>query len=151
MNRMLAVALAAALVLAATCAAPEQGPVREAIATFLDGFMENEMYRVKNTAVWEKLDGDAADFTVVDVRPPERYENGRVPGSVNIPLPTLLDNLGKVPMDRTTYVYCDLDQNAAFGVMALRELGYDARVMADGWGGWQDAGYPAEPAGETGE
>jgi rhodanese-related sulfurtransferase len=122
--------------------AQTKDPLRNAISMFLGNFNAMGMYRVDNMMVKNKIDMKATDFVVIDVRPPGRYKLGHVPGSISIPLPTLLDNLGMVPMDKTAYVYCDLDQNAAFGVMTLTMLGYHAYVIGDGWSAWQKAGYP---------
>ena len=126
----------------ATTVAKDPDPVRNGISMLLANFMAKGMYRVDHTMVKNKIDQKATDFVVLDLRPPEQYQLGHVPGSISIPLSSLLDKLDMVPMDKTAYVYCALDQNAAFGVMALTMLGYRAHVIGDGWSAWQKAGYP---------
>ncbi len=84
--------------------------------------------------------------TVLDVRPPEEYAAGHLPGAVNIPLAELEDNLRDLPEDRQVVAYC----RGAFCVLAfeavarLRERGIEARRLQDGFPEWKQAGWPVE-------
>ncbi|MDA8232668.1 MAG: metalloregulator ArsR/SmtB family transcription factor [Magnetospirillum sp.] len=84
--------------------------------------------------------------TVLDVRPPEEYASGHLPGSVNIPLKDLKRRLGELP-EKTEVVaycrgpYCVLAYEA---VSALREQGRAVRRMEDGFPEWRAAGLPVE-------
>src|SRR5438132_9167139 len=44
--------------------------------------------------------------TVVDVRPPEEYAAGHLPGALNLPLPQLAKQLHKLPANREIVAYC---------------------------------------------
>ena len=79
--------------------------------------------------------------TVLDVRPPEEYAQGHVAGALNIPLDQLQARLQDLPPDREVVAYCRgpwcvLSFEA---VARLREAGFSARRLRDGWPEWQRA------------
>ena len=45
------------------------------------------------------------DFTLLDVRQPGEYENGRIPGSKLIPLPELNDRLSELDTQKAVVAY----------------------------------------------
>ncbi|MGD9287789.1 MAG: rhodanese-like domain-containing protein [Desulfobacterales bacterium] len=45
------------------------------------------------------------DFTLLDVRQPGEYENGRIPGSKLVPLPDLNDRLSELDMQKAVIAY----------------------------------------------
>ncbi len=45
------------------------------------------------------------DFTLLDVRQPGEYENGRIPGSKLIPLPELNDRLSELDTQKAVIAY----------------------------------------------
>ncbi|MDA8231631.1 MAG: metalloregulator ArsR/SmtB family transcription factor [Magnetospirillum sp.] len=86
--------------------------------------------------------------TVLDVRPPEEYAAGHLPGSVNIPLRDLKRRLGELPENAEVVAYCrgPYCVLAYEAVAALREHGRKARRMEDGFPEWRAAGLPVETA-----
>jgi rhodanese-related sulfurtransferase/DNA-binding transcriptional ArsR family regulator len=88
--------------------------------------------------------------TVLDVRPPEEYAAGHVPGAVNIPLQELearLEELGNQQgKNREIVAYCRGPHCVlAFDAVArLREKGLKARRLEDGYPEWKTAGLPVE-------
>jgi len=88
--------------------------------------------------------------TVLDVRPPEEYAAGHVPGAVNIPLQELEDRLEELSSQegehREIVAYCRGPHCVlAFDAVArLREKGMTARRMEDGYPEWKTAGLPIE-------
>jgi rhodanese-related sulfurtransferase len=90
--------------------------------------------------------------TVLDVRPAEEFAAGHLPGAVNIPLGELPARLRKLPKGREVIAYCRgpyclLSVDA---VVLLREKGFQARRLEDGYPEWAAAGLPraagADPA-----
>lgn len=84
--------------------------------------------------------------TVIDVRPPEEYNSGHVPGAVNIPLKELVRRLSDLPEGREVVAYCRgtwcvLSFDA---VATLREKGLSARRLEEGYPEWKAAGLPVE-------
>ena len=84
--------------------------------------------------------------TVIDVRPPEEYEQGHIAGALNIPLNKLKTRLRELPRDREVVAYCRgpwcvLSFEA---VARLRDAGIEARRLEDGLPEWRRAGLPVE-------
>jgi len=84
--------------------------------------------------------------TVVDVRPPDEFETGHLPGAVNIPLSELEARLGELDPDDDIVAYCRgrwcvLSFEA---VAALRARGFNVRRLEDGLPEWRAAGLPIE-------
>ena len=61
----------------------------------------------------------------LDVRTPEEYRSGHIPGSKNIPLQTL-DRVGSVAENKDTalYVYCQSGARSRQAVGLLKQMGY---------------------------
>ncbi|MBK9351536.1 MAG: ArsR family transcriptional regulator [Sulfuritalea sp.] len=84
--------------------------------------------------------------TVLDVRPAEEYAAGHVPGAINVTLDALSSHLRRLPKGREVIAYCRgpyclLSVDA---VAMLRDKGYQARRMEDGFPEWKAAGMPVE-------
>lgn len=91
--------------------------------------------------------------TVLDVRPREEYAAGHVPGSINIPLKELEQHLEDLSRHQEVVAYCrgPYCVLAYEAVARLREKGFKARRMEDGYPEWKLAGLPIEAsaAGEA--
>ncbi|MBW3574619.1 MAG: NTP transferase domain-containing protein [Actinobacteria bacterium] len=79
---------------------------------------------------------------VLDVRQPDEYEAGHVPGAHLIPLGELSERHTEVPVDREVYVVCGGGGRSAAATEALNGAGYRAVNVAGGTRGWVDAGNP---------
>jgi len=84
--------------------------------------------------------------TVLDVRPPEEFAQGHLPGAVNLPLAELESQLQALPRDREVVAYCRgpwcvLSFEA---VAQLRKAGIKARRLENGLPEWRRAGLPIE-------
>jgi rhodanese-related sulfurtransferase/DNA-binding transcriptional ArsR family regulator len=84
--------------------------------------------------------------TVLDVRPPDEFALGHLPGAVNIPLRELEARLADFDPSQEIVAYCRgpycvLSYEA---VAALRTKGFKARRMEDGLPEWRAAGLPIE-------
>jgi len=84
--------------------------------------------------------------TVLDVRPPEEYAAGHVPGAINIPLAELEQHLSEFDADHEIVAYCRGPHCVlAFEAVAcLRDKGLQARRLQDGYPEWKQAGLPVE-------
>ena len=84
--------------------------------------------------------------TVLDVRPPEEYAAGHVPGAVNVPLNELEQYLKALSPEQEIVAYCRGPHCVlAFDAVAqLREKGLPARRLEDGYPEWKTAGFPVE-------
>ncbi|HEX19940.1 MAG TPA: metalloregulator ArsR/SmtB family transcription factor, partial [Acidiferrobacteraceae bacterium] len=84
--------------------------------------------------------------TVIDVRPPEEYIAGHVPGAVNIPLAELEQQMQLLDPNQEIVAYCRGPHCVlAFEAVAqLRRKGLKARRLEDGYPEWKTAGLPVE-------
>ena len=91
------------------------------------------------------------EVIVLDVRPPEEYRAGHVPGARSIPLPELQSRLGELPPGVTLVAYCrgPYCVYAADAVELLQRHGYDATRMDQGVAEWRSRGWPIETREEA--
>lgn len=84
--------------------------------------------------------------TVLDVRPPEEFEAGHLPGAINLTLAELEKQLDRLPRDREVIAYCRGPYCAlSFEAVArLRQQGFKARRLEQGYPEWKLAGLPTE-------
>jgi rhodanese-related sulfurtransferase/DNA-binding transcriptional ArsR family regulator len=84
--------------------------------------------------------------TVLDVRPPEEFAAGHVPGAINIPIHELEKRFRELPKRKEIIAYC----RGPFCLMSyeaiqlLRKRGMKARRLQDGMPEWRIAGLPVE-------
>jgi rhodanese-related sulfurtransferase len=84
--------------------------------------------------------------TVLDVRPPEEFAAGHVPGAINIPVHELEKRLAELPKRREVVAYC----RGPYCLMSydavdlLRRKGLKARRLEDGLPEWRLAGLPVQ-------
>ncbi|QSG14609.1 MBL fold metallo-hydrolase [Halapricum desulfuricans] len=102
------------------------------------------MSEIRPEALSERLQTDADDLLVVDVRHEENYDDWHIPGSVNV---DVYDELTEDP-DGARDAFADLPDHTeivtvcAAGVVAetatdvFLEMGRDAKTLADGMNGW---------------
>ncbi|MDQ3645312.1 MAG: metalloregulator ArsR/SmtB family transcription factor [Actinomycetota bacterium] len=86
------------------------------------------------------------DVLVLDVRPPEEFEAGHIPGAMSVPLTELKRRLRDLPKNKEIVAYCR-GQYCSFAPEAVRYLtrkGYDAKLLRDGLPDWASAGLPIE-------
>jgi rhodanese-related sulfurtransferase/DNA-binding transcriptional ArsR family regulator len=84
--------------------------------------------------------------TVLDVRPPEEYQAGHIPGAVNVPLGDLKKRLKDLPKGQEIIAYCrgPYCVLAFEAVAALRKKGFHVRRLEEGYPEWKAAGLPIE-------
>ena len=84
--------------------------------------------------------------TVLDVRPEDEYAAGHLPHAVNIPLRELARRLREIPKGRRVVAYCRGPYCVlAFEAVALlRDRGFKARRLEDGFPEWKAAGMPVQ-------
>lgn len=87
-----------------------------------------------------------ADGTMVlDVREPDEWEQGAIPGALHVPRGHLEAQIETRIVDKSVpvIVYCAGGVRSAFATKTLQDLGYrDVVSMAGGFGRWKDEGRP---------
>lgn len=88
--------------------------------------------------------GDEVVF--LDVREPNEWNLGRVPGAKFIPRGNLESKVeAAVPRDRKVVVYCARGNRSAFAADTMQQMGYaNVHSMAGGWAAWVAAGGDVE-------
>jgi len=82
--------------------------------------------------------------TLVDVRDPEEFAEGHIPGAINIPAATFASQSGTLDKKKQIIVYCNSGGRSYNAYRKLIKLGYktiNQAIFAD----WKEAGFPVEP------
>jgi phage shock protein E len=87
--------------------------------------------------------GDDPKFVVIDVRRPEEFAGGHIPGAININSADFPDRIGGLDPDGT-YLLCCLRGVRSSGVRELmREAGFrEVYDIEGGMSAWKAAGLP---------
>jgi rhodanese-related sulfurtransferase len=84
------------------------------------------------------------DAYVLDVREPEEYAEGHVPGAVLMPMGSVPARYEELPQGETVYVVCAVGGRSMQVARYLDQAGYDVRNVAGGTRDWIAAGFPVE-------
>jgi phage shock protein E len=88
--------------------------------------------------------GEQAPF-VLDVRAPEEFVTGHVPGAVNIPYDQVAARLAEVPKDQDIVLYCRSGRRAGMAAEVLAANGYTRLSHLEGdMPAWIARGRPVE-------
>ncbi|MCL2658231.1 MAG: rhodanese-like domain-containing protein [Betaproteobacteria bacterium] len=102
---------------------------------------------------------NARDFVLIDVREPDEYAAGHIPGAINLPRGVLefrieshpalagAANPAQADRSRSLVLYCLTSGRAALAADSLQQLGF-AKVhsLAGGFTAWRAAGLPVADA-----
>ncbi|MGM0592341.1 MAG: MBL fold metallo-hydrolase [Halobacteriota archaeon] len=95
--------------------------------------------------VARRVQDDAENLFVLDVRRADEYEEWQIPGSTNLAIydellrydySTLEDRLAELPEDEQIAVVCVAGVTSVRAAEFLRQHGYDAESVDDGMNGW---------------
>ena len=84
---------------------------------------------------------------VIDVRTPDEYRAGHVPGAINIPLQEFQQRFAELSTyrDKEAVMYCESGMRASRGGGWLESQGFDELRYLDGhMQAWRKAGLPTE-------
>ena len=89
---------------------------------------------------------------LLDVRTPEEFAEGHLPGAVLIPHDQLASRLAETEGKPWVLVYCRSGARASKAQAVLEQAGVEVRQVEGSWLRWQAEGRPvAMPAAEGGE
>ncbi len=81
----------------------------------------------------------------VDVRTPEEWDEGHIPGATLIPLSELVERSGELPKGEPILLYCRSGNRSLQAMNLLAAEGFsNLSTMDGGFIDWVAAGYPAE-------
>ncbi len=93
------------------------------------------------------IDANAAPL-ILDVRTPEEFARGHVPGARNISIDELSQRVGEIADHRAeeVVVYCERGPRAERASALLAETGFTSvRLLEGHMSGWRAAGLPTNP------
>lgn len=100
-----------------------------------------EITNADSADVYGRQDGT----TFLDVREPDEWAEGHLPGAVHIPLGDLQQRAGELPSDERIVTYCRSGGRSLKAVDILSAAGHqDSKSMAGGMIEWKKQGRPVE-------
>ena len=86
------------------------------------------------------------DFFLLDVREPNEYQIGKIPGSTLIPLGEVPQRVNEIPRDKEIIVHCKMGGRSAKAAAFLRQQGYtNVKNLKGGILDWSDKIDPGVP------
>ena len=96
-------------------------------------------------ALLEHMSRHPDHLYVLDVRTPQEYAEGHVPGAVNLPQEQLASRLAEVPKDKDVVIYCRSGRRSALAADVLAANGYSRLSHLEGdMNAWIAKGRPVE-------
>lgn len=81
---------------------------------------------------------------LLDVRTPQEFASGHIPGAVNISVESLASRLNEVQMGQPIVVYCRSGNRSAQAAQILASAGYSTVYDLGGIIDWQAQGFPIQ-------
>ena len=105
--------------------APPFSSAKDPVA--LAGYVAEDIITGKtNPVYWRELrDIEMENKFLLDVRTPDEYSLGSLPGAVNIPLDELRDRLAELPKDKMIYTFCAVGLRGYLAYRILTQHGFD--------------------------
>jgi phage shock protein E len=98
---------------------------------------------ISQEALLEKQSKHPGHLFVLDVRTPQEYAEGHVPGAVNVPHDQLASRLAEVPKDKDVVLYCRSGRRAGIAADVLAANGYTRLSHLEGdMNAWVEKGRP---------
>lgn len=91
-------------------------------------------------------DALAHGAVLIDVREPNEFASGHVPGAVNVPMGRLSDKLDDLRDLGPIHLICQSGNRSSAMVDLVAGAGIDAINVAGGTAAWADSGRPLEDA-----
>ena len=111
------------------CYAPQFGGAKDPV-NFAGMISSNALRGDNPLADWGQLGSDGA--FLLDVRDPDEFEEGHIPGAFNLPLNEIRTRMAELPRDREISIYCGVGQRAYYATRLLLQNGYRAKNLAGG-------------------
>lgn len=110
------------------------------------GFVaENILNGKVRTIHWREIAELAPDTFKIDVRTPDEYKLGSIPGFINIPVDELRINLSRLPKDKPVVVTCAVGLRGYLACRILSQNGFnEVRNLSGGYKTWHTATAPVQ-------
>lgn len=115
-------------------------------------YFEDKLNYTANSMSLKKVSDGKVEGVIVDLRRKENFEQGHIPGAINIPFDKFNDFEGQqtefsgLSKNKINYLYCyehlcNLSQKAA---KKFASLGYPVKEVEGGFKAWEEHNYPVE-------
>ncbi|MEI8234034.1 MAG: FAD-dependent oxidoreductase [Verrucomicrobiota bacterium] len=111
------------------CYAPQFGGAKDPV-NFAGMIASNALRGDNPLADWGQLGSNG--IFLLDVRDVDEFEEGHIPGAVNLPLNEIRTRMDELPRDREISIYCGVGQRAYYATRILLQNGYHAKNLAGG-------------------
>ena len=82
---------------------------------------------------------------ILDVRAPDEWANGHIPGATHCFVPDLKERIAEFDRERPVVTYCGSGYRANIAASLLQAHGFeDVRSVPGSWKAWRAAGFPVE-------
>lgn len=89
--------------------------------------------------------GDSGEYQLIDVREPDEFAAGHIPGTTNIPLSEFQDRVDEISEDSPIVLVCATGGRSGRAATFLASMGYENIYNhSDGTKGWISKGYPVD-------
>ena len=126
------------------CYAPPYGSAKDPVN--MAGFVAANVLR-GDVELWEpeELAAPGAGL-LVDVRTPEEFARGTIPGAVCAPVDELRDRLDELPRDRELLLFCQVGLRGYVAARLLSQHGFKVRNLSGGYRRYtMEAGSRTQP------
>ena len=103
------------------------------------GFVaENILLQRLNVFYWNELNKLQPEDILLDVRRPDEYTAGNIPGAVNIPLDEIRSRMNEIPAGKKIFIYCEAGLRGYLAQRILRQRGYNSvQNLSGGYQLWK--------------
>jgi rhodanese-related sulfurtransferase len=87
------------------------------------------------------------EYAIIDVRNPDEFERGHLPGAVLIPVNSVFQRREELPADKKIIFVCAVGQRSALAAEMAAAAGLPADrlyTLDGGTDAWRNAGHPVE-------
>jgi NADPH-dependent 2,4-dienoyl-CoA reductase/sulfur reductase-like enzyme/rhodanese-related sulfurtransferase len=112
------------------CYAPQYGSAKDPV-NFAGMIAANVVRGDAELAAWSEV--ETSDAFLLDVREPQEFAAGAIPGAINISLGQLRARMNELPVAREIWVNCGVGQRAYYACRILAQNGLNARNLSGGY------------------
>ena len=112
------------------CYAPQFGAAKDPVN--MAGMIAANVLKGDSPVLhWQDL--DTSQYYILDVREPSEYAAGHLDAAVNIPLGSLRERLGDLPVEKQIAVYCGVGQRSYYATRILKQNGFEVKNISGGF------------------
>jgi len=118
----------------------QNGEIRNLLNDYRE--QRNQLHTISDKELLRRI--EEGDIYIIDVRPEEEYKIGHIKNADSVPQRSIKERIRELPSDREIVAYCrgPLCLMADEAVTYLRQRGYSAYKLENGYSGWMTERRP---------